>query len=135
MNLRSELIYLAEEIADEMGDDHTWVEQLRDLAEELKEENGGGTDGKLEIAGMLESIMPPETLKMFSGALAELEVNPVTQQTLAERIEEQILDMWESRDKHTRRSITIEKIAEDLCLTPFDVAQFLEEVEENKDHE
>ena len=34
MTIHAELLYLAEEIATEMGDDHVWVDQLRNLAEE-----------------------------------------------------------------------------------------------------
>ncbi len=35
MSIRAELIYIAEEIAEEHGSDHGWVTQLLDLSEEV----------------------------------------------------------------------------------------------------
>lgn len=49
MTIHAELIYLSEEIAEEMGSDHVWVDQLRNLAEEVDESDVG--DG-WEIGGM-----------------------------------------------------------------------------------
>jgi hypothetical protein len=42
MTIHAELIYLAEEIADKMGEDHVWVDQLRNLAEEVDGVDGNG---------------------------------------------------------------------------------------------
>jgi hypothetical protein len=44
MSIHAELLYLAEEIAEEMGNDHVWVDQLRNLAEEMVDDDKR-TDG------------------------------------------------------------------------------------------
>ena len=52
----------------------------------------------------------------------------------AEWTEEQVLEMWEARDRTKRRTKTIEHIADTLELSRFNVGEFIQEYEENNDN-
>ena len=61
--IHAELIYLAEQIAEVHGEKHEWVEQLRDIADEVKETEGSDglsgfwREGQDQYIGMLKELM------------------------------------------------------------------------------
>lgn len=75
MSTHAELLYIAEEIAEEMGEDHVWVDQLRSLAEEMTDDVSR-TDG-WEIGGMpLNERNFMDVLEQMSGQFQNHSVPP-----------------------------------------------------------
>jgi hypothetical protein len=128
MSIHAELIYIAEEIAEELGEDHAWVTQLRDLSEEVvddryDEANLSWELGKDGVKGFLNQMADITTQAIGVKNLPKYNHNE------AIKHRDSIIDAWDSRNKRKADTYNGNKIADSFNLDRFYVWEIINEHE------